>query len=82
MCAYQDLDGEVVVVQPSMQMLHLLNGAGSFLWQIFRDGATISDAVDRMLEAYDVDRDTAERDVQEFVHKLVEQGLAEVKTDA
>lgn len=52
--------------------LLVLNEQATFLWNILSTGANISvyDLVDEMCNIYDVSRDTAENDINEFLSIL------------
>lgn len=53
-----------------------LNGTGAFLWRTLAKGEIgIDELVDALLSEYDVDRDTAKRDVDAFVGALKEGGF-------
>ena len=47
-----------------------INSAGAFLWNRLAEGATEEELLDAMLAEYDVDRDTAKKDIDEFLEKL------------
>ena len=54
-----------------------LNETGAFLWKLLEKSSTESEMVDALLSEYDVDRDTAEKDVTAFTDKLMEAKLVE-----
>ena len=54
-----------------------LNETGAFLWKLLEKSSTESEMVDALLNEYDVDRDTAEKDVKAFTDKLMEAKLVE-----
>ena len=47
-----------------------LNVVGSFIWKQLEKDATKEDILNNLLDEYDVDKATAERDVDEFINKL------------
>lgn len=47
-----------------------INGAGTFLWKKLSDGATKEELLSAMLSEYDIDSDTASKDIDEFIDKL------------
>jgi len=49
------------------------------IWQLARDGAGLQRTVSWMVEEYDVDRATAERDVRRTFEQLASMGVAEVR---
>ena len=53
-----------------------LNGTGAFLWRTLAEGErTTEELTEALLSAYDVDRATAERDVDAFVGILKKGGF-------
>lgn len=54
-----------------------LNATGSFLWECFMKDITVDEAVNLLLNEYDVDEATARKDVENFAKMLEENGLTE-----
>ena len=52
-----------------------LNETGAFLWRLLEKSSTEPEMVDAILNEYEVDRETAEKDVKAFVEKLTEAKL-------
>lgn len=52
-----------------------LNETGAFLWKILEKGATKEQLIKALLDEYDVDEKTAEKDVSAFIEKLQEAKL-------
>ncbi len=52
-----------------------LNGSGRVIWDALASDTTEEAIVDRLLEEYEIDRETAARDVAAFVGKLRESGV-------
>jgi hypothetical protein len=74
-----DIAGEHVVLpsgdELDLNMMIRLNDTGLFLWKCIMEGTTREELMARFLEAYEVDRDTAERAVSGFVERLRENGF-------
>lgn len=49
-----------------------LNGSGTFLWKLLEKGASEDELLSAMLSEYDVDEETAGRDIAAFVNKVRE----------
>ncbi|MBQ8817838.1 MAG: PqqD family protein [Clostridia bacterium] len=47
-----------------------LNDSAKFIWDMLSEGAEKTEIVDALLAEYDVDKETAERDVDAFVAQL------------
>ncbi len=54
-----------------------LNETGAFLWKRLEDDCSENELVDALLSEYDVNRETAEKDVKAFTDKLKEANLLE-----
>ncbi len=52
-----------------------LNETGTFLWRLLEKGATIEELVDSTLAEYDIDKETANRDIFLFLNKMREAEL-------
>jgi hypothetical protein len=52
-----------------------LNTTGALLWERIGDGATLGELRDALVEAFEVDEETAWRDVVELVGELEAEGL-------
>jgi hypothetical protein len=57
--------------------LMTLSESGALLWKELEKGAEKEQLVEKVLSEYDIDRDTAESDVEEFVAEVSEKGLCE-----
>ncbi len=54
-----------------------LNESGGFLWDCFTKDISIDEAVEMLLNEYEVDEATARKDVEGFVKMLKDNGLTE-----
>ncbi|MBO7345882.1 MAG: PqqD family protein [Clostridia bacterium] len=52
-----------------------LNQTGAFLWELLQKGAEKEDLVKALLEEYEVDEQTASKDVDVFIEKLEQANL-------
>ncbi len=72
--------GENILV-PNANVVLDLNGlfivteTGAFIWHILPDAQNQEEIVDKLLEEYDIDRETAENDVAEFLERLKSFGI-------
>ena len=73
----EELDGEVVVLDPRNGLLHVLAGTAAVAWSVLRDGGRTREAlVDEVARLYDVQRDaTAVADLVAFVDDLTTRAL-------
>ena len=54
-----------------------LNPVSAFIWQQLEQGRTQEQILGAVLEEFDVDRDTAKRDLQEFLQQLRDKNFLE-----
>ena len=73
--AWRVYDGEAVIVSPEDSTLHTLNEVGTLVWEAADGRTPVTDIVARVCERYDVETRAAERDVEAFVERLIEQRL-------
>ncbi|MCR4621576.1 MAG: PqqD family protein [Clostridiales bacterium] len=52
-----------------------LNETGAFLWKLLETGAEKSELLDSLMKEYEVDAETAEKDVDAFLTSLRERSL-------
>ncbi|MCB6569382.1 PqqD family protein [Eubacterium limosum] len=72
--------GETVVVPFGEEALNFqgiisLNETGAFLWRQLEQGCEKKDLVQALLDEYEVDAETAEKDVNEFLKLAGDAGL-------
>ena len=71
----QELDGETVLLDLASESFFGLDEVSTRVWQLLGDGAGRAEIIDRLLEEYEVERDTLEADVAELLENLLEAGL-------
>ncbi|MEM7396616.1 MAG: PqqD family protein, partial [Verrucomicrobiota bacterium] len=54
----------------TLDSVFALNPAASLLWERTEAGASLAELADRLMEVFEVDRDRAEADVQEWLTEL------------
>ena len=77
---YRQLAGDNILVPGGNAVLDLnglfvMTETGAFIWSVLSQAETEEDIVNKMLEEYDVDRETAQEDVKEFLGRLREYGI-------
>jgi hypothetical protein len=53
-----------------MNSVFTLNETGAFLWELIDGRRSIRDLIDRLTEEYEIDSDSAEKDVLSFVKDM------------
>lgn len=77
--AFRIIDGEAVVITPKDGVMHTLNRVGTVLWAKLETRPTREQLVDSLVDAYEVKRATARKDVDGFVEELESKGLVLVE---
>lgn len=70
-----DLSGEKVMVDFEQGKYFMIKGAGNEIWDMLEDGIMVSDIVNKLLQIYEVERETCEREVLAFLNQLEEFGM-------
>lgn len=73
--AYHTLDGEAIVVEPVRRQMSHLNEVAAFVWEQLRKPRTQDDLERTVLEAYEIDRQTAGTDLRDLLKEFEEKGL-------
>jgi len=65
-----DIDGEVVMMSIENGAYYGIDSIGSRIWELIETPCKVSDLIKLLLEEFDVDRPTCERDVLKFLAEL------------
>jgi hypothetical protein len=71
------VDGEMVVLDRRSERIHQLNQTACFIWDRCDGDRSLEQIADGMIEAFEVDEETATRDVVATVKQFAELGLLE-----
>ena len=69
------VDDEVVMMSMQQGEYYGLDSIGSRIWELFNKPNSVENIIGTLMQEYDVDRNTCEKDVLEFIQKLVDKGL-------
>jgi hypothetical protein len=69
------VDGETVVLDRRLRQVHQLNVTASHVWERCDGRHAVTDIAEDLVEAFDVDAETAERDAAATVEQLARVGL-------
>jgi hypothetical protein len=76
-----ELEGEAVILHLGDGVYYGLNPVGARLWSLLEEPRTVAELRDTLVAEYEVDAQTAERDVLALMDELMERGLLEPATD-
>ncbi len=74
-----DIDDEKVMMSVEKGRYYSLDRVGSRVWDLIQEPVMVSDLIDTLLGRYDVDRETCEEDVLEFLEELHDEGILQVR---
>ena len=80
--AKREIAGAIIVVpvgkaSADFNGMITLNESGSFFWDCLSKETTIEKVLDAVINEYDVDRQTAQRDIEKFIEMLRSNNLIE-----
>jgi hypothetical protein len=75
----QEVDGEMVLLDMDSENYFGLDSVGSSIWSNIEacDGV-LKDVYEKLLQEYDVEPEVLQKDLNDFIQKLQENGLVEV----
>jgi hypothetical protein len=75
-CVYTvEIDGEAVLLDESVNRLHLLNSTAALVWRLLDGGVSIGEMAQELSEELATPYDTVLADTLEVVRNFAEQGL-------
>ena len=72
-----ELEGEAVILSLADGVYYGLDGVGAVVWERLREPTSVAALRDAVTEAFDVDRETAERDLLALLRELAGRRLVE-----
>jgi len=70
---------EVAVLGLDKAVYYGLNAVGARIWELLQKPVQLDEVATIVSAEYDVDRETARRDLMELAERLLEEGLIEVR---
>ena len=77
-----DLAGEAVILNLKSGVYYGLNEVGARIWQLLQEPRIVAAIRDTLLEEYEVDRDSCDRDLLAVLQELATAELIEVHHEA
>jgi len=74
----RDLDGEAVILNMKSGIYCGLNEVGARIWQLIQEPTIAKGVLDTLIEEYDVEPDTCEREVLALLQEMSDNGLIEI----
>jgi hypothetical protein len=79
--SWQIIENEIFIVTSKNSMLHTSNKVGVRIWELINGKRKIKEIARNISEEFDVDYETAEKDLLEFINKLSEKGMVVLPDD-
>ena len=76
--AWREVDDEIVVLDLRSSRYLSVNSSGAVLWPHLADGATEAELVGVLIDTFDIDADTASKDVGLFLQMCTQRDLVDV----
>jgi Coenzyme PQQ synthesis protein D (PqqD) len=73
------IDEDTFVFNRKDSRIHSFNRSGAFLWDVVQKASSTSVVLGSFIDKYDIDRETAEADLREFLGNLAAAGLVEIR---
>ena len=74
---WREIDGEIIALDPATSSYVSINGSGTLLWHELVEGTTTQELAARLTDAYGIEREQAQSDVDAFVSQLGASGWLE-----
>jgi hypothetical protein len=71
------VEDEVFILDRKTAHIHSFNRTGAFLWEMVEKGSGEAEMVGGLMQQFEVDRVTAQKDAAEFIDSLRKSGLVE-----
>ncbi|MHB1390973.1 MAG: PqqD family protein [Thermoleophilia bacterium] len=70
----REINGQLVILTPSGGTVHELDELGCFIWEYCAEPASVEALTAKIVAEYDVDEAVAQKDLTEFLAKLIDAG--------
>lgn len=74
-----DIDGEIVMISIENGAYYGLDAIGSRIWELIKTPCKVSDLIESLMEEFDTDRPTCEKDVLKFLNDLQKNNVIHVQ---
>jgi hypothetical protein len=73
-----ELDGDTVLMSLHQAAYYGLDSTGQEIWNMIAEPGRVADLCEQLVAEYDVERDTCEQEVCDFLNELNREGLIRV----
>ena len=75
----RELDHATIVLSVDGEQMHALDEVGAFIWKAIDGQRGADEILELILAEYEVSREEAARDLDEFLEQLTDRGLIELR---
>jgi hypothetical protein len=75
----QEVNGEMVLLDLRSEFYFGLDATGTRIWQLLQSGLSVQELVKKMMDEFNVDKETLESDVNVLLAKLLDAGLVRIE---
>ena len=76
---FQELDGEAILLNLQNEHYYSLKESGVRMWQLLAEHGDVATVTEQLLEEYDVEEATLNRDLTNLIAWLTERGLVKAE---
>lgn len=69
------IDGEMVMMDMDSGSYFGLNSVGTYIWELLKEKRKIEEIADAVVRTFDVEKETSDKELVEFLEKLLEENL-------
>ncbi len=75
----KEIGDEIILVSEKENLIHTINGVGAVIWRSIDGSKNLRVIVDDICTEFDVNRDSAEKDLFLFISELEKNGIITLK---
>lgn len=75
---FHDLNGESMLYDADVKLVHVLNESAQFIWAACNDTVTIEEVSKQVSQNYDIDEQQATEDVRQTIESFLEKNIVEL----
>ncbi|MBF0406658.1 MAG: PqqD family protein [Candidatus Riflebacteria bacterium] len=75
------VDNEVVMLDSDSGSYRALNAVGTYIWELLKESRNVREICDAVMEEFDVEKAICEKEIPEFVEKLISENLLVMNPD-
>jgi len=77
---FQDIQDEIIILNMNNENYLGLDKVGARFWNILLNTSSVKHAYDQILDEFDVESGTLEKDLNDFLSELQKNGLVSIKS--